>query len=124
MNIKNDESFTCSICLLDIVEKNNTVLTECGHNFCKICFEQYENKHLLEGTFSKLNCPLCRKPLLKEIKFNQDTQQDFFNACAGRDIKDIVFIIKDGNDIVKINLDELYNLIQPQLPNQSEASEI
>ena len=50
--IKHDTIENCSVCM-----EQNTVLTRCGHNLCRICLSKmYMNKR-------HVSCPLCRKCL-------------------------------------------------------------
>jgi hypothetical protein len=50
--IKHDTIENCCACM-----EQNTVLTRCGHNLCRICLSKmYKNK-------KHVNCPLCRKCL-------------------------------------------------------------
>ena len=50
--IKHDTIENCCACM-----EQNTVLTRCGHNLCRICLgKMYKNK-------KHINCPLCRKCL-------------------------------------------------------------
>jgi hypothetical protein len=46
--------FECQICMDIMVEPVTTI---CGHTFCKIC--------LIRFLKTKLNCPICRKPILQ-----------------------------------------------------------
>ena len=49
------KSITCPICFEDVTDKNEIIMTNCKHMFCKTCI----NTAL---TFSKeKNCPLCRQ---------------------------------------------------------------
>lgn len=50
----------CPICL-DIVTRFGSVITPCGHAFCKVCFEKYTNDKGDAGCV--VDCPMCRKPI-------------------------------------------------------------
>lgn len=52
-----EKEFECQICLELFVEP---VTTLCGHTFCRICLIKFLN--------TKLNCPICRKPILQNIE--------------------------------------------------------
>jgi hypothetical protein len=49
-----EKEFECQICLDLLVEP---VTTLCGHTFCKICLVKFLD--------TKLNCPICRRPILQ-----------------------------------------------------------
>lgn len=49
-----EAEFECQICM-DLLTEPITTL--CGHTFCKICLIRYLK--------TKLNCPMCRKPILQ-----------------------------------------------------------
>jgi hypothetical protein len=49
-----EKEFECQICLDLMVEPVTTI---CGHTFCKICLVKFLD--------TKLNCPICRKPILQ-----------------------------------------------------------
>lgn len=49
-----EPEYECQICMDLLVEPSTTV---CGHTFCKICLIKYLK--------TKLNCPMCRKPILQ-----------------------------------------------------------
>ena len=46
---------TCAICYNDLIQKNNCI-TNCSHQFCKSCLDQWFNK-------GELSCPLCRSDI-------------------------------------------------------------
>jgi len=48
----------CAICL-NKPQKLNSITTECGHEFCKGCYDEY-----LAAATNK-SCPMCRKPAPK-----------------------------------------------------------
>lgn len=54
VNYEIEEEFKCLICIDLLVEP---VTTMCGHTFCKSCLIKYLK--------IKLNCPMCRKPILQ-----------------------------------------------------------
>ena len=56
--INNDSSDCndCSVCLTENILPTNKCITECNHQFCKDCLDNWFNK-------GKLTCPMCRKPL-------------------------------------------------------------
>ena len=63
--IKHDTIENCSVCL-----EQNTVLTRCGHNLCRICLcKMYKNK-------KHVNCPLCRKCLCPACEEEEDNDED------------------------------------------------
>jgi zinc-RING finger domain len=49
----------CAICLDEMNEKEELVLTECGHLFCPPCFDQ------LSAANINIKCPICVAPLKK-----------------------------------------------------------
>lgn len=55
-------TITCSICLDDNID--NPVKTDCSHNYCKKCFEDWLNT----GT---RKCPMCRKDI-NTYEYNDD----------------------------------------------------
>ena len=48
----NDINDICSVCLNQF-EDTNVCETQCHHNFCKTCLDEWFNKN-------KMTCPLCR----------------------------------------------------------------
>ena len=54
----------CSICISNIIDKNNTTITQCGHKYHTSCIGAWwcapRDRHNPEGT-----CPLCRAPTFK-----------------------------------------------------------
>ena len=52
---------TCSICLGNLTNK---IITNCSHNFCKKCIDEWFNHN-------KLECPLCRSTI-NYIRYNTD----------------------------------------------------
>ena len=52
-SLRHDQSQDCSICLEDIVEGSQFVITKCGHIYCTDCMEK-----LLDTT---KQCPMCRE---------------------------------------------------------------
>ncbi|XP_030849584.1 tripartite motif-containing protein 45-like [Strongylocentrotus purpuratus] len=50
------ENLTCPLCL-DIFDEA-TILTSCGHTFCRKCLKNYDLSHL---DLDHMICPLCRK---------------------------------------------------------------
>ena len=61
LNVSNDINDTellnktCAICYNDLIQKNNCI-TNCSHQFCKSCLDQWFNK-------GELSCPLCRSDI-------------------------------------------------------------
>jgi len=53
---------SCGICM-EVNTRANSMVTECGHGFCKTCFEQYIESIRAKPTSSEreLRCPMCRK---------------------------------------------------------------
>lgn len=52
MFLKHTEINDCSVCM-----EKNVVITDCGHNLCRICFDKMKKKD------SCTLCPICRKCL-------------------------------------------------------------
>jgi Ring finger domain len=51
----------CGICL-EVNTRSNSILTDCGHGFCKTCFDQYiESIRVKPRQERQLKCPMCRK---------------------------------------------------------------
>ena len=50
------QNLTCPLCL-DIFDKA-TILTSCGHTFCRKCLENYDLSH---QDLDHMICPLCRE---------------------------------------------------------------
>jgi len=46
----------CSVCLDDDIESNNLCLTDCHHQFCKKCLDEWFDQ-------GKQSCPMCRKDI-------------------------------------------------------------
>ena len=59
--------FDCPICVECKPAKERTV-TNCNHEICKICMDQYLNHHLTTVNFPKPLCSLCRTEI-KTITF-------------------------------------------------------
>ncbi|XP_030659132.1 tripartite motif-containing protein 40 isoform X2 [Nomascus leucogenys] len=57
----NQEEGVCPICQESLKE---TVSTNCGHLFCRVCLTQHVEKASASGVFC---CPLCRKPCSEEV---------------------------------------------------------
>jgi Ring finger domain len=52
---------SCGICM-EVNTRGNSVVTECGHGFCKECFDQYiESIRMKSFHERELRCPMCRK---------------------------------------------------------------
>ena len=52
---------SCGICL-EVNTRSNSIETDCGHGFCKTCFDQYiDSIRTKPRTERHLNCPMCRK---------------------------------------------------------------
>ena len=52
---------SCGICL-EVNTRANSIVTDCGHGFCKTCFDQYiESIRLRPRQERQLSCPMCRK---------------------------------------------------------------
>ena len=100
MNIKNNEPFTCPICLVDIKKKEDKAVTECGHKFCWNCMEKMENKYIQDGTFSKFKCPVCRTPLVGEMN-DLDIKHMFEDMGSSGEI---YFLIKWGGSVIKLTM--------------------
>ena len=48
---------TCSVCF-ETPNTENACVTNCGHHFCKTCFNQWENARFRAGGI--ISCPCCR----------------------------------------------------------------
>lgn len=90
----------CPICL-DIIEKNNTCIVNCGHHFCKDCLRKFINKN---DKNNKYVCPLCRDNInINEIRIlcDHDDLDDLSNLCKneseknGTKINKLIEIIKN-----------------------------
>jgi hypothetical protein len=57
MEINIEPEYECQICMDLLTEP---VATVCGHTFCKMCLIRYLK--------TKLNCPMCRKPILQSTE--------------------------------------------------------
>lgn len=61
---------SCGICL-EVNTRVNSVVTDCGHGFCKACWDQFiesvRSKPLQEDR--RMKCPMCRKPGPKCTEF-------------------------------------------------------
>ena len=55
------KSFECPVCYRT---RNEQVLLECGHIFCKKCIKEWSNKNKLNKVVS--TCPMCRSILKKK----------------------------------------------------------
>lgn len=52
---------SCGICM-EVNTRANSIETECGHGFCKACFDQYiDSIRCKPRAERRLNCPMCRK---------------------------------------------------------------
>lgn len=91
---------TCSVCLQSI-EDENICTTDCHHEFCKECLDNWFNRH-------KLSCPLCRKNIeyfyhknnihrivcvIREINREQPNQQNIPYVILTKKIYNIMNII-------------------------------
>ncbi|XP_030835992.1 E3 ubiquitin-protein ligase TRIM13-like [Strongylocentrotus purpuratus] len=53
---RSSENLTCPLCI-DIFDEA-TILTSCGHTFCRKCLKNYDLSH---QDLDHMICPLCRK---------------------------------------------------------------
>jgi hypothetical protein len=52
---------SCGICL-EVNTRANSIETDCGHGFCKACFDEYiDSIRSKPQAHRNLNCPMCRK---------------------------------------------------------------
>ena len=66
----------CPVCLDTLQNKNNIVLTNCGHIFCKSCFDELEQRRIT-------SCPVCSNRVMILDKSEWYEQQQKF---ADRDM--------------------------------------
>jgi len=57
----------CSICL-DQYIKINAIVTNCGHHFCKSCYESHETA-CLEKETPVVQCPMCRNADMQIMQY-------------------------------------------------------
>lgn len=62
----------CSICLTENISINNTCLTNCNHNFCKECLDNWLNKN-------KKTCPLCIS-VINNYKYRGDNYNIIYHT--------------------------------------------
>lgn len=62
----------CSICH-ETYKKGDSILTSCGHSFCKTCYDNYERVVRRSAT---IKCPLCRQenPRITEYRARKTRQ--------------------------------------------------
>lgn len=65
--LKNQDSFSCPICLDSL---HNPVTIPCGHNYCMPCIEDYWNKDKHSESYS---CPECRETFTQRPALNKNT---------------------------------------------------
>lgn len=70
---------TCSICLNNIINRNNKTITKCGHVFHTDCYTEF----LLKTKYTHIKCPLCRDTLY--INYNTHNE---VNNTDDEDIDD------------------------------------
>jgi hypothetical protein len=58
-----ESTFECCICMENISNNQNKVITKCKHTFCLTCLLQHYDE--------KNNCPLCREKLISDDDGNQ-----------------------------------------------------
>jgi len=66
----------CSICLTENISINNTCLTNCNHNFCKECLDNWLNKN-------KKTCPLCIS-VINNYKYRGDNYNIIYHTINNR----------------------------------------
>jgi hypothetical protein len=86
---------TCPICYDNIICKNDSYLTVCGHGFHKKCiFKAYEAKQISKpcGLF---RCPCCRTSLGTDLEEINERYNLFNDDVNGLDILESFWIKKD-----------------------------
>lgn len=78
---KNEELFTCSICL-QLMEKPVTI--GCGHSYCMICIDTFWDRKCAEQAFS---CPQCRqtfepRPVLNRNALLAELLEEYINSST------------------------------------------
>lgn len=98
------DRFTCSICL-DSYDGADGLLLDCDHAFCKPCFREYAIQTINSDDVSKLQCPNCPIPNLKNLQLKTSSE-----------LKEILFKLKISMDILSQILDpetvEKYNSLR------------
>lgn len=56
---KDDEEITCVICFNDITQEENTIMTACGHLYCRDC--------ILQAIKYKAECPTCKTKIANDM---------------------------------------------------------
>lgn len=93
LQIFQENRFTCSICL-DSHDGLNGILLDCDHAFCKSCFREYVNQIMNSDDVSKLQCPNCPIPNLKNLHLKTSSE-----------LKSILFTPKITNQVLQQVLD-------------------
>ena len=88
----NIKEYLCSICL-DIIDKDNFCIINCGHHFCKNCLRKYINQ-----TKKCYECPICRSNF--EITNIYVPKNNNTNIICGSKINKLKEIIDNHNKII------------------------
>ena len=90
-------NISCSICLSDNINVNNSYITNCNHYYCKNCLESWFNNN-------KYTCPICRT-IITEYKNNTLTNKLIFIRNDNSNIQTIQDISNNlNNNILHQNM--------------------
>ena len=67
LNDIESENLNCVVCLQEKIEIEQVCYTNCNHNFCKGCLQDWFDR-------AKNTCPLCRTQLKSYMNQNQETK--------------------------------------------------
>mgnify|MGYP000182767596 CR=1 FL=1 len=87
--LESNDQYTCTICMKEDLNKDEIYYTNCGHEFCKPCLDDWFKR-------GNQSCPLCRSEII-EYKHKDEKY------------KLIIHKIENDNHTERINLNDLIN---------------
>eukprot|EP00057_Strongylocentrotus_purpuratus_P009178 XP_011663652.1 PREDICTED: E3 ubiquitin-protein ligase RFWD2-like [Strongylocentrotus purpuratus] len=111
------ENLTCPLCL-DIFDEA-TILTSCGHTFCRKCLKNYDLSH---QDLDHMICPLCRK--ITKLSANRvddfkTNVNDLVQRCAAKKTE-----LEKNIQNVEVQRHEVYTAAQKLMDDVSQAYSI
>lgn len=98
-----NNQFECSICLNENISINNLCLTNCNHNFCKDCLDNWLNNN-------KKTCPLCISEI-NNYKYKNDNYNIIYhnsntnsNSNLNNNLNNVVMINKNTYILMNVTI--------------------
>ena len=64
VHFKQNNTFQCGICLDSMLNEDKNT-TNCGHSFCRRCYNEMIQKTLDDGRKTYVACPMCRQNIAR-----------------------------------------------------------